>query len=142
MQNPKKIDHEGTVLKIEDGKITVGIVNISACAGCHAKGACTMSDMKDKSIDVTDYSNNFEIGEKVNLSYQESLGWLAMFLAYVLPFVLVIIALIIATAITSNELISGISALAILLPYYIILSFFKGHFKKTFSFTIEKIVNI
>ncbi|MBL4559457.1 MAG: SoxR reducing system RseC family protein [Labilibaculum sp.] len=142
MQDPKRIDHEGTIFEIEDGKITVGIVNVSACAGCHAKGACTMSDMKEKSIDVIDYSNKFELGEKVNLSYRESLGWLAMFLAYVLPFVLVILVLIIATAITNNELISGISALAILLPYYIVLSFFKGRFKKTFSFTIEKIVNI
>ncbi|BAX79204.1 SoxR reducing system RseC family protein [Labilibaculum antarcticum] len=142
MQDPNKIDHEGTILEIEEGKITVGIVNVSACSACHAKGACSMSDMKDKSIDVIDYSNKFKVGEKVNLSYRESLGWLAMFLAYVLPFVLVVLALILATTITSNELISGISALAILLPYYIVLSFFKRHFKKTFSFTIEKIVNI
>lgn len=142
MQNPKKIDHEGTILKIKDDKITVRIVNISACAACHAKGACSMSDMQEKSIDVIDCSNKFELGERVNLSYQESLGWLAMFIAYVLPFVLVILVLIIATTITNNELISGVSALAILLPYYIALSFFKGHFKKTFSFTIEKIVNI
>lgn len=141
MQDPKKIDHEGTILEIQDGKISVGIVNVSACSGCHAKGACTMSDMKEKSIDVIDYSNKFEVGEKVNLSYKESLGWLAMFLAYVLPFIIVLITLFVATAITGNELISGISALAILIPYYIVLSFFKGSFKKTFSFTIDKIVN-
>ncbi|MPQ46069.1 hypothetical protein GCQ56_03520 [Marinifilum sp. N1E240] len=142
MSNPKQIDHEGTILEIEDGKITVGIVNMSACAGCHAKGACTMSDMKEKSIDVIDYTNRFTIGEKVKLTYQESLGWFALFLAYVLPFVLVLLTLFISTVITNNELISGLLALAILLPYYIILSFFKGRLKKTFSFTIEKIVNI
>lgn len=141
MQDPKKIDHEGTILKIKDGKICVGIVNVSACSACHAKGACTMSDMKEKSIDVIDYSNKFEVGEKVNLSYRESLGWLAMFLAYVLPFIVVLITLFIATAISGDELISGISALAILIPYYLILAFFKGRLKKTFSFTIDKIVN-
>ncbi|WP_372750918.1 SoxR reducing system RseC family protein [Labilibaculum sp.] len=142
MQGTKKIDHEGTILKIKNEKLTVGILNVSACAACHAKGACSMSDMEEKSIDVIDYSNKFKVGEKVNISYRESLGWLAMFLAYVLPFILVLITLIIASTITENELISGISALAILLPYYIVLSFYKGHFKKTFSFTIEKIVNI
>ena len=142
MSNPKQIDHEGTILEIKDGKIKVGIVNVSACAGCHAKGACTMSDMKEKSIDVIDYSNKYSIGEKVKLTYQESLGWLALILAYVLPFVLVILTLLIATRITNDELISGLLALAILPPYYIILSFFKGRLKKTFSFTIEKIVNI
>ncbi len=141
MQDPKKIDHEGTILEIKDGNISVGIVNVSACSGCHAKGACTMSDMKEKSINVIDYSNKFEVNEKVNLSYRESLGWLAMFLAYVLPFILVLITLFVATAITENELISGLSALAILIPYYIILTFFKGRLKKTFSFTIKKIVN-
>jgi sigma-E factor negative regulatory protein RseC len=142
MQGTKKIDHEGTILDIKNGKVTVNILNVSACAACHAKGACSMSDMEDKLIDVVDYSNKFEIGEKVNISYRESLGWLAMLIAYVLPFVLVLITLVIASAISKNELISGVSALAILLPYYIVLSFFKGHFKKTFSFTIEKIVNI
>ena len=142
MSNPKQIDHEGTILEIEDGKITVGIVNVSACAGCHAKGACTMSDMKEKSIDVIDYSNKYSVGEKVKLTYQESLGWFALILAYVLPFVLVLLVLFIATTITNNELISGLLSLAILPPYYIILFFFKGRLKKTFSFTIEKIVNI
>jgi sigma-E factor negative regulatory protein RseC len=142
MSNPKQIDHEGTILDIEGGKITVGIVNISACAGCHAKGACTMSDMKEKSIDVIDYSDKYSVGEKVKLTYQESLGWFALMLAYVFPFVLVLLVLFVATTITNDELISGLLSLAILPPYYIILSFFKGRLKKTFSFTIEKIVNI
>ncbi|GAB7088203.1 SoxR reducing system RseC family protein [Marinifilum fragile] len=142
MSNPKQIDHEGTILEIKDGKITVGIVNVSACAGCHAKGACTMSDMKEKSIDVIDYSNKYSVGEKVKLTYRESLGWFALMLAYVIPFVLVLLVLFIATAFTNDELISGLLSLAILPPYYIILSFFKGRLKKTFSFTIEKIVNI
>ncbi|WP_421918453.1 SoxR reducing system RseC family protein [Marinifilum sp.] len=142
MSNPKQIDHEGTILEIEHGKITVGIVNVSACAGCHAKGACSMSDMKEKSIDVIDYTNEYSVGEKVKLTYQESLGWFALLIAYVLPFVLVLLVLFIATAITNDELISGLLSLAVLPPYYIILSFFKGRLKKTFSFTIEKIVNI
>ncbi|WP_321299491.1 SoxR reducing system RseC family protein [Marinifilum fragile] len=142
MSNPKQIDHEGTILEIKNGKITVGIVNVSACAGCHAKGACTISDIKEKSIDVIDFSNKYSVGEKVKLTYRESLGWFALMLAYVIPFVLVLLVLFIATAFTNDELISGLLSLAILPPYYIILSFFKGRLKKTFSFTIEKIVNI
>jgi Positive regulator of sigma(E), RseC/MucC. len=101
-----------------------------------------MSDMKEKSIDVIDYSNKYSVGEKVRLTYRESLGWFALMLAYVIPFVLVLLVLFIATAFTNDELISGLLSLAILPPYYIILSFFKGRLKKTFSFTIEKIVNI
>lgn len=142
MSHPSKIDHEGKILEIKDEKITVGILNVSACSGCHAKGACTMSDMKEKSIDVIDYSNRFEVGETVKVTYRESLGWFALMLAYVIPFVLVLLILFIASSVTNDELISGLLALSVIPPYYIILSFFKGRLKKTFSFTIEKIVNI
>ena len=142
MSNPKQIDHEGIILEIRNEKITVGIQNKSACAGCHAKGACSMADMKEKFIDVIDYSNRFQKGEKVKLSYRESLGWVALLWAYGVPFLLVMLTLSISVFITNNELISGLLSLAVLIPYYIALSFFKGRFKKTFSFTIEKIVNI
>ena len=141
MQNNKQIDHVGTITKIENEKITVSILNVSACSGCHAKSACSMSDMKEKDIDIIDYSNAFKIDEKVKVVYQESLGWLALVLAYVLPFVLVLITLFIASVFT-DELTSGLLALAILLPYYSLLYFFKDRLKKTFSFTIHKIVNI
>ncbi len=141
MQNNKQIDHVGTITEIKDEKITVSILNVSACTGCHAKSACSMSDMKEKEIDIIDYSSSFKLGEEVKVVYQESLGWLALLLAYVLPFMLVLITLFIATAFT-NELISGIMALGILLPYYSLLYFFKDRLKKTFSFTIHKIVNI
>lgn len=142
MANTTDIEHAGTILEINNEQITVGIRNVSACAGCHAKGACTMADMKDKTVDVIDYSNKFSVGEKVNLKYQESLGWFALFIAYVLPFIIVILTLIIALAITRNELISGLIALAILVPYYVVLSFYKKKLKKTFSFSIEKTVKI
>jgi len=141
MQNNKQIDHVGTITDIKNEKITVSILNVSACTGCHAKSACSMSDMKDKDIDIIDYSGNFKLGEEVKVVYQESLGWLALVLAYVLPFTLVLITLFIASEFT-DELTSGLLALGILLPYYILLYFFKDRLKKTFSFTIHKIVNI
>ena len=141
MQNNKQIDHVGSITHIKDENITVSILNVSACSGCHAKSACSMSDMKEKNIDIIDYSNTFNLGEQVKVVYQESLGWLALVLAYVFPFVLVLITLFI-TSLLTNELISGLLALGILLPYYSLLYFFKDRLKKTFSFTIHKIVNI
>ncbi len=140
MAKTNNIEHFGTILKIDNEHITVGVVNVSACAGCHAKGACSMADMKEKTVDVIDYSNQFSVGEKVNLKYQESLGWFALMIAYVIPFIVVIITLVVALTITADELISGLIALAILVPYYVVLSFYKKKLKKTFSFSIEKIV--
>ncbi len=140
MAKTNEIEHSGTILKIDNERITVGIVNKSACAGCHAKSACSMADMKEKTVDVIDYSNRFSVGETVNLKYQESLGWLALTIAYVIPFLLVVITLIVSLSITNNELISGLIALIILIPYYVLLSFYKKRLKKTFSFSIEKTV--
>ncbi len=140
MAKTSDIEHSATILKIDNEHITVGIMNVSACAGCHAKGACSMADMKEKTVDVIDYSNQYTVGEKVNLKYQESLGWFALTIAYIIPFIIVVITLILALEISKNELISGLISLAILIPYYVVLSFYKKRLKKTFSFSIEKIV--
>ncbi|MFA8436551.1 MAG: SoxR reducing system RseC family protein [Marinifilaceae bacterium] len=140
MKTPKQIDHIGTIEKIENGVISVSILNVSACAGCHAKGACSMADMKEKSIEIIDYSNQYKVGDKVNVAYRESLGWVALLLAYVLPFVMVLLAMFVTAAFTDNELWIGLNGLIILVPYYAVLALFKHKLKKTFSFTIQKIV--
>jgi len=140
MSEAQQINHKGTILSINEGHIEVGIVNISACAGCHAKGACSMSDMKEKSIDIYTSNNNFSINEEVLIKTQESLGWLAMFLAYVLPFIIIIASLFITSIYTSNELVIGLVSLGLLFPYFGTIALFKEKFKKTFSFTIHKIV--
>ena len=46
----------------------------SACAGCHAKSACTAADKKDKIIEVEDSSGNYQIGDAVVLTGQSSMG--------------------------------------------------------------------
>ncbi len=141
MQNNKQIDHVGNITDIKNEKITVSILNVSACAGCHAKSACSLSDMKEKKVDVIDYSKSFKLGEEVKVVYQESLGWLAVTLAYIIPFILILITLFIASIFT-NELYSGLISIGILLPYYSLLYFYKSRLTKTFSFTIHKIANI
>jgi hypothetical protein len=51
---------------------------------------------------------------------------------------MVLFTLIIATAITDNELVSGLLSLAILIPYYITLYFFRHILKKVFKFEVEE----
>lgn len=138
----KQIDHKGVITKIENGLIQVTILSISACAGCHAKGACTMSDMEEKIIDIYDTSQLFNIGDQVMVSTEESLGWLALLLAYVLPFVLVLISMFSISVFTDNELLIGGVSLLLLVPYYFVLYLQKANMKKVFSFVIRKNVNI
>lgn len=138
----KQIDHKGVITRIDNALIQVTILSVSACAGCHAKGACSMSDMEEKIIDIYDNTESYKIGESVLVSTQESLGWLALLLAYVLPFVLVIISMFSISVFTNNELLIGGVSLLLLVPYYFVLYLLKAKMKNVFSFVIKKNVNI
>jgi positive regulator of sigma E activity len=136
----QKIEHTGIITHIDDEKIQVQIVQLSACSSCHAKGACTASDMDDKIIDVANNGKPFKVGEIVNLYGETSHGLLAVLLAFVIPFLLILLSLIVLRNFTDNEAISGSIALGVLIPYYIILSLFNNKLKNKFQFFIEKTI--
>ncbi len=139
MSNSKSIEHKGRVDSIDGNKINVSFLAMSGCASCLAKGVCSSADMQEKSVDVFDFTNQYKLGEEVNVTLKQSLGFRALFLGYVLPFILILFILIILTAITNNEAISGIGALSVLVPYYIILYVLRNNIRKKFNFTINKI---
>jgi len=139
MSNSKSIEHKGRIDSIDGNKIIVSFIALSGCASCHAKGVCTAADMQEKSVEVYDFTNQYQVGEEVIVTLKQSLGFRAMFLGYVLPFILVMFILIVLSAITNNEAISGIGALSVLAPYYIILYVLRNKIRKKFTFTIKKI---
>lgn len=139
MQNSKTIEHKGIIQSIENGLIKVNILAQSACASCHAKGGCSMSDVQDKIIDIYDNNTNYEIGENVNVVLEQKLGFKALFLSYILPFLIVLIALIVLSFATQNEALAGLVSLGLLVPYYVGIYFQKDKLKKSFSFKIEKL---
>ncbi len=139
MSNSKAIEHKGRIDSIQGNEISVSFLAMSGCASCHAKGVCTAADMQEKSVEVIDFTNQYQEGEEVNVVLKQSLGFRALFLSYVLPFLLVLFILIILSVITKNEAIAGIGALSVLIPYYITLFFLKDKIRKKFTFTINKI---
>ncbi|MDA3952283.1 MAG: SoxR reducing system RseC family protein [Bacteroidales bacterium] len=139
MASSKSIEHKGHINSIDGNKINVNILAMSGCASCHAKGVCTASDMQEKIVEVFDFTNQYQVGEEVNVVLKQSLGFRALFLGYVLPFILVLFFLLVLSAITKNEAISGIGALLVLVPYYIILYVSRNKIRKKFAFTINKI---
>lgn len=132
------IEHSGIVQHIDGKHIRVQILQESACSGCHAKGACTAADMKDKYVDVEADFSEFKVGDVVTLYGQSSMGLLAVFLAFVMPFLLILLTLIFLRNQTDNEAVSGTIALAVLVPYFIILSFFNQKLKAKLKFQIRK----
>jgi sigma-E factor negative regulatory protein RseC len=132
------IKHIGFVKEVRGSSLVVNIVNQSACSTCHAQGACTVADFQDKEIEIQNFSKFYSPGQQVTIIFRESQGFTALLFGYVLPFVLVLITLIIALSILNNELIGGLLALAILIPYYITLWFFRHLLKKVFKFEVEE----
>ena len=116
----------------------VNIVNESACNACHAKSSCVVSDFQDKEIEISNFVGNYAQGQQVNVVFKETQGFTALFYGYVLPFILVLVTLIIAVSVFENELIGGLLSLAILIPYYMTIYFFRHLLKKVFTFQVEE----
>ncbi|MDK2977845.1 MAG: hypothetical protein PWP52_559 [Bacteroidales bacterium] len=139
MSDSKSIEHRGRIESINGNQIKVRFIAQSACASCHAKGACSAADMQEKVVDVFTQTNHYQVGETVNIVLRQSLGFKALWLGYVLPFLLVLLLLIILSVTTKNEVISGVGALLVLIPYYSILYYTRNKVQKQFTFTLYKI---
>lgn len=133
-----QIEHKGIIKNIQPDLIQVLIVQKSVCGDCDAKGVCIVSDKQEKIIDIESPDKSFKTGEQVILTGRQSTGIHAVLLAFVIPFILILITLLILHLFVINEVISGMAALSVLVPYYIILSFFNKRLKADFKFEIRK----
>ncbi len=82
--------HTGIVKEVTPSSLIVSIINQSACSACHAKGACSVSDVQEKDIEITSYHNSYQPGNRVTVIFRESSGLKALFLGYVLPFLVLL----------------------------------------------------
>lgn len=136
---PDLIEHLGRVDAVTPNDIRVVIVSQSACASCHAKGACTASDSSEKIVVVTKPNHNFLVGETVKVLLKKSLGYKALLLGYLLPLVVLIVSLFLFSYLGVSEGKAGLCSLLTLIPYYTVIYLFKGSITKHFNFDIEKL---
>lgn len=135
----EQIEHEGIVKEVSRQSVKVGFIAQPSCAGCHAKGVCSMEEKEGESIEIFNFGNdNYSIGEKVKIIINESMGLKAVFIAYIMPFILVLISLFILTNYLDKETLAGIFSLLLLVPYYLLIYFYRAKIKKEINFTIEK----
>jgi sigma-E factor negative regulatory protein RseC len=134
----QQIEHIGIVQHIEGNKAQILIVQQSACSACHAKSACTMSERQEKTVEVFIDDNTISEGDEVVIYGSSSIGFQAVFFAFVLPLLLVFLLLFILSFFMKNEAIAGLTALSVLIPYYLILSLFNKKLNKKFEFHIRK----
>jgi len=132
------IEHEGIIAQIEGDMAHVKIDSVSACASCHAKGACSAADQEEKFLDVPLHGARYQPGDPVYVQIAKRLGFRAVALGYVYPFLLLMAVLIGMLAGGVDELKAGSFALLSIIPYYLVLYLFRNRISSTFTFSIKK----
>lgn len=132
------ITHIGIIEEINNNIVFVKIIVSSACASCKVKSYCSITEMKEMLVEVN-IKNSFEYkkGQNVVISMKNSLGGMALFLAYILPFIIMFSSLIILTLSHYNELFAGLFSIGILIPYFLLLYVLRNKLKKKFTFSLR-----
>lgn len=136
--NDEKIAHEGIVMKINEETLEIKIVAQSACAACHAKSACTMSDQAEKMLLVPrPEGQEFHLFQKVNVIMSVGQGNKAAVLAYLVPIVVLLAVLFIGLGLGLSEGLSALLSVVALIPYYLFLYLRRDKIRKKFEYIIE-----
>jgi sigma-E factor negative regulatory protein RseC len=134
--HPKTFCHKGTVQKTENNSVLVVITTHSACYGCHAEGACTLTGREEKVIEVTG-SYDVKPGDEVTIVMKQTSGYAAVVLAYLIPLAIILFSLIILLMLKVSELTAGLLSITILIPYFTILYLIRNRINERFIFTLN-----
>lgn len=132
------IEHKGVIASISGNKLSVKILQESACSSCHAKGACMAADSKEKRVDITDFTGKYKINDSVIIEGKESMGYKAVFWAFVIPLLILVLTIVLATSVWKlGEMEAAITSIITLAPYYVILYLLRNKMANSFKFTIK-----
>lgn len=133
-----KIKHAGVIDSIGEGCVKVRILQSSACSGCKVASHCNASETKEKMIEVpTDQARLHQVGDSVTIVADSSVGVRASLYGYILPLVLMVATLIAVLQMSQSEGIAALSALGILVPYYLVLYLLRNQLKSKLTFEIK-----
>lgn len=133
-------EHKGIVTEVTDDLVRVKIESVSACAACHAKGLCSMSDKTDKIIDVkgSQLKNEYHVGDEVTVVASSGKGLLAVVFAYIIPAIVAVAAIAVMLSVGANEPMASLVAIALVAVYYFVLYLLRDKLNKKFVFSIEE----
>ena len=133
-----RISHEGIITSIDDNNVQIKILSKSACASCNIKGACNMSEMKEKIISVPrPEDKNLSVGQEVKISMGLGQANRAVIFAYVIPVIILVGMIFILNALKFDEGINALISIGSLVPYYLVLYLFRNKLKRKFEYEIH-----
>lgn len=135
-----KIKHAGVVDGVEGECVRVRILQSSACSACKVAAHCNASETKEKIIDVMDAdASHYQKGDQVMVVADTAVGFRASLYGYLLPLILMVVILVGVLAATHSEGLAAVSALGILIPYYVLLFLMRNKLRNRLSFTLERL---
>lgn len=133
-----EVSHRGRVLRVGDGSAVVEIISKSACAACHAAGACTLADIARKEITVPIASGAaYSPGDEVDVVMRRSMGTKAVWIAYVIPVSILIVFVLSLSSVGASELLTGVGGLAAVALYYFAVWLLRGRLSCEAAFYIR-----
>lgn len=135
-----RISHTGIVEAIEEGRVTVRIVQTSACASCKVARHCSAAESREKRVEVYDSkaAERHEVGDEVVVTMSERNGRDAVIIAFVIPLVIMILAMVVVRSLTGNDGYSALAGVVSLLPYYLAVFLIRGKLARKFAFIIDE----
>ena len=138
MSKKNEIVHSGKIVSIDPDFTTVEIVVDSACASCHAKSLCGMSEEQDKLISLpTDPYANHAVGDEVKVCTKMSMGLKAVWISYVVPLMILMILILSLSSVIGNEVYTGLLSIAGVGVYYLVMWLLRAKLQNEFVFYIK-----
>lgn len=138
MAKKNEIVHSGKVIEMTPDFTSVEITVSSACASCHAKSLCGMSEEQDKVIMLpTDPYATYNVGDEVQVCTKMSMGLMAAWISYVIPLAVLMALILILTSVGVNEFISAGAAIAGVGLYYFVIWLLRDKLNNEFVFYIK-----
>jgi sigma-E factor negative regulatory protein RseC len=138
MQSRATVAHDGIVEKISGPEVRVRFVAQSACAACHAKGVCSISNSEEKFVDVNHFDSGLSIGDHVEVILAQTQGFKAVWYGYGLPLVILLIVIFALYGITGRDGFSALIGMATLIPYYVFVFLFRKRITRSMEFILRK----
>ena len=133
-----KISHSGIVDSIVGDCVKVRILQTSACAACKVASHCNAAEAKEKVVDVVcANSAEYSEGQQVVVSASADVARRALLLGFGLPFLVLVAVLLLVLRLSGSEGLAALSALASLVPYYLLIWLSRRRIQQHISFQIE-----
>lgn len=131
--------HPAIVTNVDNGKVSVQMHVVSACASCEAHSKCGFAEAKEKVVEIeTRQWKDYQPGDNVTVVIQTANGLKAVLIAYVLPALVLIAAFAVFYSMHLSEGITALLTLAIVALYGLVLYFMRHRLQRKFTFQIRK----